>query len=129
VPLCPECGVGLTTVRYEEFGWLDVKKDGSYSEQRTRKYVCSMCDKEIGGYGLKAWGFNPMLKVYVVVGLMGGLIEDIKAYTNEEDADEYEKKLCETYELPYDREERHDAESENEVHHYELELRGKHPQV
>ena len=70
-----------------------------------------------------------MLKVYVVVGLMGGLIEDIKAYTNEEDADEYEKKLCETYELPYDREERHDAESENEVHHYELELRGKHPQV
>ena len=61
VPLCPECGVGLTTVRYEEYGWLDVKKDGSYSEQRTRKYVCSMCDKEIGGYGLKAWGFNPIL--------------------------------------------------------------------
>lgn len=64
------------------------------------------------------------MKVQVVVGLMGGLIEDITAYFSKEDADKYEKRLCETYEVPYDREERHDYPSENQVISFELEVKG-----
>ena len=61
--------------------------------------------------------------VHVVVGLMGGLIEDITAFWNGEDADDYERKLCETYDIPYDRAERHDAESENQVISFVLEVK------
>ena len=46
------------------------------------------------------------MKVYVVVGMMGGLIEDIEGFINPETADDYEKKLCERYKIPYDKKER-----------------------
>jgi len=61
VPLCPECGVGLTTVLFKEEGYLDVNDDGSYSDggQTSGEYVCPMCGKAIGGYGQQAWGFLP----------------------------------------------------------------------
>jgi len=67
------------------------------------------------------------LKVYVVVGMMGGVIEDIEAFLNPRIADEYEKKLCKEYKIPYDEKEREkyyeEFEVENEVFHYELEVR------
>jgi len=64
------------------------------------------------------------LKVYVVVGMMGGLIEDIEAFLNPRNADEYEKKLCEEYKIPYDEKEREKYyekfEVENEVYHLRI---------
>ena len=67
------------------------------------------------------------MKVYVVVGMMGGLIEDIEAFLNLRSADDHEKKLCQKYRIPYDEEEREKyyekTEVEKEVYRYELEVR------
>lgn len=57
-------------------------------------------------------------KVHIILGLMGGLPEDITVWHNEKDATSYEKKLCEKYEVPFERQARHDTPSDNQVVHY-----------
>jgi len=66
------------------------------------------------------------MKVYVIVGLYGAVIDEIEAFSNEQKADEFERKLCEEYEIPYDpteRQKRYDEDVESpEVHQFILDV-------
>jgi len=47
------------------------------------------------------------MKVYVVTHVFQGVLNDVRVFLKEADADKYEKKLCEDNKVPYDREKRH----------------------
>ena len=63
-------------------------------------------------------------KLHVIIGVCGGLVQDARVFTNEGLAAEYEKWLCEQYDLPYDKEAREkyydENEVENEIYNYEV---------
>lgn len=67
------------------------------------------------------------LRVYVVVGIYEGIINDIEAFSTPERADEYEEALCKRYGIPYDQKERKKYYEErlpieHEVYQYILEV-------
>jgi len=58
---------------------------------------------------------------HVIIGLHGGCLEDVKIFFEDEKATECEKKLCQDYGVPLDKEEReqyYDSNGEHEVHHW-----------
>jgi len=63
-------------------------------------------------------------KLHVIIGICGGLVQDARVFTNETLAAEYEKWLCNQYELPFDKEAREkyydENEWENEIYNYEV---------
>lgn len=65
------------------------------------------------------------MKVHVIVSTYQGVVDEVRATLDEAKAEEIERKVCEEYGVPFDREERkrHYEENleSNEVFHYELE--------
>jgi len=64
-------------------------------------------------------------ELHVIVGVYSGVVNDVEVFTNEDDADDYEKQLCKKYEIPYDakeREEYYDSNGEHEIKHFNTEL-------
>ena len=63
-------------------------------------------------------------KLHVVIGVCGGLVQDVRVFSNENLAAEYEKWLCEQYEIPFDKKAREkyydENEVENEVYNYRV---------
>jgi len=66
------------------------------------------------------------LIIHIIIGICEGIIDDIKAYFNSKEANEYERKLCEKYKIPYNskaREEYYSTElAKHEVYHYLVEV-------
>ena len=116
---CPECGSeefhALLGIIIEDVAGTeeDILANRTVSTEKIYLLECNKCSHVLRQ--------NP-LTVHVIVGLMGGLIEDISGFLGAE-ADAYEKKLCKTYELPYDPQKRHDHESENQVCRFILEVK------
>ncbi len=60
-------------------------------------------------------------EMHVIVGIYSGVVNDVEVFTNEEDADKYERQLCKKYKIPYDakeREEYYDSSGEHEIKHF-----------
>ncbi len=54
-------------------------------------------------------------QIYIITHVFEGILQDVRAFTKEEDADRYEKGLCEENGIPYDATEREKYYEENEV--------------
>jgi hypothetical protein len=61
--------------------------------------------------------------VYVVTHIYQGILVDVRAFAKEEDADKYEKDLCKQNNLPFDRDERHMTESDDDISQWVLEIK------
>jgi len=55
------------------------------------------------------------MKIYVITHVFQGILHDVRAFAKEEDADHYEKGLCEENGIPYDAAERERYYHEHEV--------------
>jgi len=58
--------------------------------------------------------------LHVIIGLCGGVLQDAEVFIEDDKATEYEKELCEEYDVPFDKEERqnyYDSDGEHAVHH------------
>ena len=60
------------------------------------------------------------VEVHVVVGIWQGVIDSIEAFSTVEKANENERALCKSYDVPYDAEERKEYDAKGEVYHYIL---------
>lgn len=60
------------------------------------------------------------MKVHVVIGLYGGVLDEVKVFTSDEKATQFERELCEKYGIPFDPKEREEYQEygEHEVHHW-----------
>jgi hypothetical protein len=61
-----------------------------------------------------------MMKVHSIIGIQKGCLEDIGVFLDELFANNFERNLCNEYEVPYDEEERkeyYEGGGDNEVHH------------
>ena len=64
-------------------------------------------------------------EVHVVIGIYGGVLQDTELFIEDDKATEREKKLCEEYEVPFDKEERqnyYDSNGEHTIHHLIVKL-------
>ena len=55
------------------------------------------------------------MNIYVITHVFQGLLQDVRAFTKEEEADKYEEQLCKENGVPYDTAEREKYYEENEV--------------
>ena len=55
------------------------------------------------------------MNIYVITHVFQGLLQDVRAFTKEEEADKYEEQLCKENGVPYDAAEREKYYEENEV--------------
>ena len=62
-------------------------------------------------------------RIYVITHVYRGIIVDVWAFAKEQDADEYEEKLCKDNDLPWDRAKRRRTESDNDIQQWVLELK------
>jgi len=59
-------------------------------------------------------------QIFVVLGFYEGIIDEIKAFETQEEADSYEKELCKRYEIPFDQKERKKYYEEVSLPEYEV---------
>lgn len=63
--------------------------------------------------------------LHIVIGIYGGVLQDTEIFIEDDKATEYEKKLCNEYEVPFDKEERqnyYDSDGEHAIHHLIVKL-------
>jgi len=78
------------------------------------------CNKMRNDAGMNALPSKPKaepskMNIYVITHVYKGILQDVKAFTKEEEANKYEKALCLTNGIPYDATEREKYYEENEV--------------
>lgn len=64
------------------------------------------------------------MKVHAIVGLMSGVIDDVRVFSEETKANQEEEKLCKSLDVPYDEGERRKYREwgNNDVLHFITEL-------
>lgn len=55
------------------------------------------------------------LNIYVITHVFQGILQDVRAFVNEKEADKYEEKLCKDNKVPYDPQERHMFETDDDI--------------
>jgi hypothetical protein len=70
-----------------------------------------------------------LMKIFVVMHVQGGLLQDLRGFSEPTEADEYEKELCKENGLPFDRDEREkyyeENEWEDEIYRYDMTIEAK----
>jgi endogenous inhibitor of DNA gyrase (YacG/DUF329 family) len=54
-------------------------------------------------------------EVHVIVGVWGGVVNDVRPFSSKDFAEEYERWLCESYEIPFDEKARSEQESDGDI--------------
>ena len=62
------------------------------------------------------------LNIYVITHVFQGILQDVRAFVNEKEADKYEENLCKDNDVPYDAQERHMTESDSDIAKWTVEL-------
>lgn len=69
------------------------------------------------------------MKILLVMHVQGGLLQDVRGFSEPTEADDYEKQLCKENGLPFDRDAREkyyeETEWEDEVYHYDMTIEAK----
>ena len=55
------------------------------------------------------------MQVHLVIHICKGILEDVRAFLSDEDANKYEEELCKQNKIPYNPDEREKYYEENEV--------------
>jgi hypothetical protein len=79
------------------------------------KEWCKHSAEYRGKWMKKIWLNIEGLKLYVIIGVWQGIVQDARVFTNEALAVEYEKWLCEQYMIPFDKNARKKYYDQNEV--------------
>jgi len=65
-------------------------------------------------------------QVHVIIGVYSGIVEDCGVFVSDKEATEYEKEICEKYEIPFNnkkRENYYESNGEHEIKHLKTEVR------
>lgn len=69
------------------------------------------------------------MKIVLVMHVQGGLLQDLRGFSDPTEADEYEKEQCKENDLPLDRDEREkyyeENEWEDEIYRYDMTIEAK----
>jgi hypothetical protein len=95
-------------------------------EDSPKKCICGFTDlKQLSKKDYDAILKGDKKEVHIVIGVYSGVIEDVEVFKFDKAATEYEKSLCQQYDIPFDkkkREQYYESNGEHEIKHIVTEV-------